>query len=150
MLPSWRWKRTRAASSASADRRLLHEANTFLTGTAAADYVRSLLLKILDPNVGISDPEKNYAKKMLIAFTDAKSLESTIVKDSGQSIDKQVKILIVQMKEMIGVSHYEDDEDMSRVGGYIANPCRCAHEAKVRKRTDFVCHVNRFLEAAAI
>jgi hypothetical protein len=57
---------------------LLHEANTFLTGTAAADYVRSLLLKILDPNVDISDPEKNYAKKMLIAFTDAKSLESTI------------------------------------------------------------------------
>lgn len=102
-----------------------------MTGTAAADYVRSLLLKILDPNVGISDPEKNYAKKMLIAFTDAKSLESTIVKDSGQPIDKRVKILIVQMKEMIGVSHYEDDEDMSRVDGYIANPCRCAHEAKV-------------------
>ena len=49
---------------------------------------------------------------MLVAFTDAKSLKSTIATDSGQSVDKRVKILIAQIKEMAGVSHFEDDGDM--------------------------------------
>lgn len=43
-----------------------------------------------------------FCKGMLLAFTDAKSLEATMVKDAGQLTDKQVNILVAQIKELLG------------------------------------------------
>ncbi len=57
---------------------LAAEANGFLTGVEAADFVRSLLLEMLNPGKKIHELESSYIKHKMIAFTDAKSLESTI------------------------------------------------------------------------
>ena len=42
-------------------------------------------------------------------FTDACSLEHSINKDTGQPADKRVRILLAQVKEMIGENTFEDD-----------------------------------------
>eukprot|EP00435_Cladocopium_sp_Y103_P058473 s1160_g20.t1 len=88
---------------------LAAETNGFLTATEAADYLRMLLLEIKHPGTSISDLDKFYYKGLLIALTDAKSLESTLNKDAGQPTDKRVKILISQVKEFLGGDQYEDD-----------------------------------------
>eukprot|EP00435_Cladocopium_sp_Y103_P057754 s1878_g20.t1 len=80
---------------------LAAESNAFLMGVEAADYISALLREILNPNVSLTDLEDHYPKKPIIAFTDAKSLEATIVKEAGQPSDKRVKLLVAQIKEYL-------------------------------------------------
>ena len=91
---------------------LAAEANGFLAGAEAADFVRSLLLEILHPESRICDLESMYRKAKVACFTDAKSLEQTLNKDAGQPSDKRVRILCAQIKELIGTNDYEDDSSM--------------------------------------
>lgn len=91
---------------------LAAEANGFLQGVEAADFVRSLLLEMLNPDKKIHELEANYVKHKMIAFTDAKSLESTLNKDAGAPSDKRVRILLAQIKEMIGISGYDDENNL--------------------------------------
>ena len=91
---------------------LAAEANGFLQGTEAADFVRSLLLEMLNPDKKIHELEPNYIKHKMIAFTDAKSLESTLNKDAGAPSDKRVRILLAQIKEMIGITGYDDENNL--------------------------------------
>ncbi|CAJ1410941.1 unnamed protein product [Effrenium voratum] len=72
---------------------LAAESNAFLMGAEAADYVRSLLMEMLHPDEKLINLESEYVKRMLLVLTDAKSLESTIVKDAGQPTEKRVKML---------------------------------------------------------
>lgn len=67
---------------------LAAEANGFLAGVEAADYVRMVLLEIENPGISIRNLDKEFPRKRLLAFTDAKSLESTVNKDAGQPSDK--------------------------------------------------------------
>eukprot|EP00434_Breviolum_minutum_P039128 symbB.v1.2.034733.t1/scaffold4534.1/size38374/1 len=80
---------------------LAAEANAFLTGYEAANYLASLLREVMHPAVSLRTLETEFAKKKVFAFTDAKSLESTINKDAGQPSDKRVRILVAQVKEMM-------------------------------------------------
>ena len=88
---------------------LAAEANAFLMATEAGDYVRSLLMEMKFPGTSVQDVQE-YKKGILLAFTDAKSLESMIVKDAGQPTDKRVKILVAQIKDLLGYGSYVDDE----------------------------------------
>ena len=74
---------------------LAAESNGFLNGVEAGDYLRTLLMEITHPG----------------EFTDAKSLEQTLNRDAGQPTDKRVRILVSQVKELIGENTYEDDSD---------------------------------------
>lgn len=80
---------------------LAAESNAFLMAYEAADYVGSLVRELLHPGVSLRNLEKEYARVPVYAFTDAKSLESTINKDAGQPSDKRVKILVAQVKELL-------------------------------------------------
>ena len=89
---------------------LAAEANGFLTGVEAGEYVRSLILELQNPREKINVLEKEFGKSKLICITDAKSLESTLNKDTGQPTDRRVRILVAQIKEMIGENDYTDDD----------------------------------------
>lgn len=80
---------------------LAAESNAFLACVEGAIYVVSLLCEILNPGISITTLETEYALKKILAFTDAKSLESTITKDAGQPSDKRVKILIALIRELM-------------------------------------------------
>ena len=80
---------------------LAAEANAFLMGVESAAYLSSLLREMMNPDVSLRNLEQEYPKKPIIAFTDAKSLESTINKDAGQPSDKRVKLLVAQVREVI-------------------------------------------------
>ena len=88
---------------------LAAEANGFLSGTEAGEYLRALVMEIMHPNVATRDLDQLYLKKKIACFTDARSLEQTLNKDAGQPQDKRVRILIAQVREMIGENTYEDD-----------------------------------------
>ena len=90
---------------------LAAEANGFLAGAEAAEYVRMLLYEMINPTEKVHTLDKEFKKKKTLVFTDAKSLESTLNKDAGQPSDKRVKILCAQIKEMLGIHDYEDDGD---------------------------------------
>ncbi|CAJ1330014.1 unnamed protein product [Effrenium voratum] len=91
---------------------LAAEANAFLMGAEAADYVRSLLMEMLHPDEKLINLESEYVKRMLLVLTDAKSLESTIVKDAGQPTEKRVKVLVAQIKQLLGFDGFEGDNAM--------------------------------------
>ena len=89
---------------------LAAESNGFLTGCEAGEYVRALLMEFQHPTEDFNTLEREYAKSKLLCMTDAKSLERTLNKDCGQPTDKRVRILVAQIKELIGENAYEDDE----------------------------------------
>ncbi|CAJ1448790.1 unnamed protein product, partial [Effrenium voratum] len=91
---------------------LAAESNAFLMGAEAADYVRSLLMEMLHPDEKLINLESEYVKRMLLVLTDAKSLESTIVKDAGQPTEKRVKVLVAQIKQLLGFDGFEGDNAM--------------------------------------
>jgi hypothetical protein len=80
---------------------LAAEAHSFLAGVEAGIYVASLLREIMHPHVPLTTLETEYALKPVLAFTDAKSLQSTVAKDAGQPTDKRVKILVAQVRELM-------------------------------------------------
>ena len=88
---------------------LAAEANGFLTGVESAEYVRDLLLEITNPGVRLIDLDRHYLKRRILAFTDAKSLEATLNRDTGQPQDKRVRILVAQIKEILGENLYDDE-----------------------------------------
>ena len=90
---------------------LAAESNGFLTGVESAEYLRTLLLQLLHPEVPLRDLDNHYRKSKLVRITDAKSLESTLNKDAGQPQDKRVRILVAPIKEMIGENTFEDDNE---------------------------------------
>ena len=91
---------------------LAAEANGFLAGAEAADFLRMLLLEVLHPGVRITELENEYRKAKVLCFTDARSLEATLNKDAGQPGDKRVRILCAQIKEMIGTNDFKDDDSI--------------------------------------
>lgn len=76
----------------------------------AADYVRMLLLEVKHPGVKLIDLDNHYAKGLPFALTNAKSLEATLNCDAGQPTDKRAKILVSQVRELLGENGYEDTE----------------------------------------
>ena len=87
---------------------LAAEANGFLQGSEAGDYLRSILVELKNPGRSLRELESEFGKPPMVAITDAKSLKSTIVKDAGQPSDKRVKLLVAQVKEMLAYTDYED------------------------------------------
>ncbi|CAJ1441755.1 unnamed protein product [Effrenium voratum] len=68
---------------------LAAESNAFLMGVEAADYINSIFQEMINPGNLLNTLETEYAKRGVYAFTDAKSVESTITKDTGQPSDKR-------------------------------------------------------------
>ena len=89
---------------------LAAEANGFLTGVEAGEYVRALLLELQHPGEKLRNLDAEYVKRKILCLTDAKSLETTLNRDAGQPTDKRVRILVAQVKELIGENTYEDEE----------------------------------------
>ena len=87
---------------------LAAESNGFLAGVEAAEYVRMLVMEITHPDVPSKDLDQEYLKSKILCLTDAKSLEATLNKDTAQPSDRRVRILVAQIKEMIGENNYED------------------------------------------
>ena len=88
------------------------EANGFLAGTEASEYLRVLLIELIHPNVSIRDIDNHYLKKKLLCFTDAKSLEQTLNKDTGAPQDKRVRILIAQVRDSPAFATWADTSQM--------------------------------------
>ena len=88
---------------------LAAEANGFLSGAEAAEYLRMLLMELVHPAISIRDLDQHYLKEKVACFTDARSLEQTLNKDAGQPTDKRVRILIAQIREVIGENTFQDD-----------------------------------------
>ena len=78
---------------------LAAESNGFLMGVEAGEYVRALLMEFQHPD------------EKVLCMTDAKSLESALNKDCGKPTDKRVRILVAQVKELLGENNYEDDDE---------------------------------------
>ncbi|CAE7745994.1 RE1 [Symbiodinium sp. KB8] len=87
---------------------LAAEANGFLSGVEAAEYLRAILLEITNPGVTVRALDTYYLKSKIVGITDAKSLESTLNKSTGQPTDKRVRILVAQIKELLGEDDYSD------------------------------------------
>ncbi|CAE7041145.1 unnamed protein product [Symbiodinium sp. CCMP2592] len=68
---------------------LAAEANGFLAGVEAAEYLRALLMEVRFPNISLRDLENHFLKAKIACFTDA-------------------KILVAQVKELLGEDEYED------------------------------------------
>ena len=68
---------------------LAAESNSFLSGVEAAIYVASLLREVMHPGVSLRTLETEYNLKKVLAFTDAKSLEST--NKRCRSADRQAR-----------------------------------------------------------
>ena len=115
---------------------LAAEANAFLSGTESAVYVASLLREILNPGIPLSTLEREYPLKKVIAFTDAKSLESTIIKDAGQPSDKRVKILVAQIREMLGEECDVNWLDTSQMLADVLTKIGCERELMIRALED--------------
>eukprot|EP00913_Durusdinium_trenchii_P024871 g23345.t1 len=90
---------------------LAAESNGFLMGVEAGEYVRALLMEFQHPNEKFNALERDFAKQKVLCMTDAKSLESTLNKDCGQPTDKRDRILVAQIKELLGENNYEDDDE---------------------------------------
>ena len=91
---------------------LAAKANGFLAGAEAAAYLRMTLMELVHPDIPLRDLDQHYLKKKIIAFTDARSLEQTLNKDTGMPSDKRVRVLVAQIKEMLGENDYSDDSDV--------------------------------------
>ena len=83
----------------------------FLTGVEAGDYIRSILLELKYPGKKLLHLDLHFQKAMMACFSDAKSLESTLNKDAGQPSDKRVRILVSQVKELIGENDYDESAE---------------------------------------
>ena len=55
----------------------------------------------MSPDVSIRNLEREFNRKALQIYTDAKSLEATVTKDAGLPSDKRVRILVAQIKELL-------------------------------------------------
>ena len=80
---------------------LAAESNAVLMGAEAADYIRSLMVEMMNPGVSSRNLEREFNRKALQIYTDAKSLEATVTKDAGLPSDKRVRILVAQVKELL-------------------------------------------------
>jgi hypothetical protein len=101
---------------------LAAEANAYLAGAEAAVYLASM--------------EAEFALKPVIGFTDAKSLESTIVKDAGQPSDKRVKILVAQVREMMEGECATHWLDTSQMLADVLTKLGCERELLLRALAD--------------
>ena len=115
---------------------LAAEANGFLMGVEAAEYLRSILMEILHPDILLRDLESEFLKGKIACFTDAKSLEQTLNKDAGQPQDKRVRILVAQIKEILGGPDYDNDAsayavwvDTSQMLADVLTKAGCEREA---------------------
>ncbi|CAE7324408.1 Copia protein [Symbiodinium microadriaticum] len=111
---------------------LAAEANGFLMGVEAAEYLRSILMEILHPDILLRDLESEFLKGKIACFTDAKSLEQTLNKDAGQPQDKRVRILVAQIKEILGGPDYDNDASAYAVWVDTSDACGCAYESRLR------------------
>ncbi|CAE7726450.1 unnamed protein product, partial [Symbiodinium necroappetens] len=114
---------------------LAAESNGFLAGAEAAEYVRMILMEVKYPTERLIDLDREFKKDRVLCFTDAKSLESSINKDAGISQDKRVRILLAQVKELLGLNDYQDDKnlyaiwvDTSQMLADVLTKCGCERE----------------------
>jgi hypothetical protein len=81
---------------------LAAEANGFLAGAEAAEYFRTLMLELDNRHLDISMMDVISQGRTTLLFTDAKSLEATLNKEGGTPAEKRLKILIAQIREVMG------------------------------------------------
>ena len=83
---------------------LAAESNGFLIGAEAAEYLRMILLELdtHDFKIGRIDPIAEGRHTHV--FTDAGGLQAALSKEGGLPADKRIRILLAQIRELIGNS----------------------------------------------
>ena len=83
------------------------ESNGVLAGVEAVEYLRMLVAEMDDVRFDIHWEPHHFGRRTF-AFTDAGSLQEALAKQTGQSADRRVRILLAQIREYIA---QPDDED---------------------------------------
>ena len=78
------------------------EANAMITAMESADYLRSVILSLLNPDLSVKELMDRGDLMKLEAFTDAKSLHETCTIDTSRPDDKRVRVVVAQLREMLG------------------------------------------------
>ena len=114
---------------------LAAEANGFLAGVEAGEFLRVLVMEVIHPTIPVYELDVHYLKEKIICITDARSLEQTLNKDAGQPQDKRVRILLAQVKDLLGENDFEDDSpayahwcDTSRMLADVLTKLGCDRE----------------------
>ncbi|CAE7252468.1 GIP [Symbiodinium sp. CCMP2592] len=100
---------------------LAPESNGFLAGVEAAACVHMILLEIRHPTERILDLNREFYKKQILCLRMPR--------------DKRVKILLAQLKELLGTNTYDDDSavyaiwvDTSQMLADVLTKCGCEPE----------------------
>ena len=81
---------------------LAAEANALIAAVEAADYLRSVILAMNNPHMALSDLMDRGDMLPVQVYTDAKSLYDVVSKDTSRPQDKRLRVVIAQLREMIG------------------------------------------------
>ena len=82
---------------------LAAEANGLVSAVEAADYLRSVILALNNPNMVLSDLMDRGDVLPVQVYTDARSVYDVVLKDTSRPQDKRLRVVIAQLREMFGV-----------------------------------------------
>ncbi|CAK0850569.1 unnamed protein product, partial [Prorocentrum cordatum] len=81
---------------------LAAECNGFLTTAESAEYLKHVIAEISDPGYSSYQFDPLFDGKHLLLLTDANGLVTSLEKDGGQPADKRVRILMTQIRQLLG------------------------------------------------
>ena len=82
---------------------LAAEANGLVAAVEAADYLRSVILALINPHMALSDLMDRGDVLPVQVYTDARSVYDVVLKDTSRPQDKRLRVVIAQLREMFGV-----------------------------------------------
>ncbi|CAK0854593.1 unnamed protein product [Prorocentrum cordatum] len=81
---------------------LAAECNGFLTTAESAEFLKHVIAEISDPGYSSYQFDPFFDGKHLLLLTDASGLVTSLEKDGGQPADKRVRILMAQIRQLLG------------------------------------------------
>ncbi|CAK0814360.1 unnamed protein product, partial [Prorocentrum cordatum] len=81
---------------------LAAECNGFLTTAESAEFLKHVIAEISDPGYSSYQFDPFFDGKHLLLLTDANGLVTSLEKDGGQPADKRVRILMAQIRQLLG------------------------------------------------
>ena len=82
---------------------LAAEANGLVAAVEAADYLRSVILALINPHMALNDLMDRGDVLPVDVYTDARSVYDVVLKDTSRPQDKRLRVVIAQLREMFGV-----------------------------------------------
>ena len=78
------------------------ECNGFLTTAESAEFLKHVMEEIQNPSYSALEFDSLTDGKRVLLMTDAGGLSSSLDKDGGQPADKRVRILMAQIRQLLG------------------------------------------------